>query len=93
MSAEIAGGRVTLAADTSVDVEDAQIAIWRRQTPQEKLAAVDGANRTMKALAMAGIRTRHPFATDREVFLRYILITLGRELAVRAYPEVADIAP
>ncbi len=38
---------------------------------------------------MAGIRQRHPQANERECFLRYAVLTLGKDLAVKAYPEAA----
>jgi hypothetical protein len=37
---------------------------------------------------MAGIRLRHPDASPREQFLRLALVTLGHDLARRAYPDL-----
>ncbi len=54
----------------------------------EKARAVDSLNCAVRQLALAGIRLRHPDASEREIFLRYAVLTLGRELAVRAYPEI-----
>lgn len=56
-------------------------------TADEKLALVGAANAAVRELAMAGLRARHPQADARELFLRYALLTLGRENAVRVYPE------
>jgi hypothetical protein len=39
-------------------------------------------------MAQAGVRHRYPAASDREVFLRLAIITLGRDLAVRVHPEI-----
>jgi hypothetical protein len=49
---------------------------------------VSGLTITAYELAMAGIRQRHPGASPREQFLRLAVITLGRDLAARVYPEI-----
>jgi hypothetical protein len=37
------------------------------------------------------VRQRYPNADEREQFLRVALITLGPELARKAYPEIAAL--
>lgn len=80
-----------LAADTSPDTERRQIERWREMTPAEKAAIVSGLTNAVYELAHAGIRQRHPDASPREQFLRLALITLGPELASRAYPDAAGL--
>ena len=85
--------RKALSADTSVDAERVQIERWRAMTPAEKLHLVSSISRTAFALTLAGLRHRHPDESEREIFLRFAVINLGRELAERAYPELASLAP
>lgn len=56
-------------------------------SPEEKLRLAASASASVRALAMAGLRLRHPDATDREIFLRYAMLTLGAESARMVYPE------
>ncbi len=58
----------------------------------DKARLVTGLCQTADAMALAGIRHRHPTATARECFLRLAALKLGVELAARAYPEIADLA-
>jgi hypothetical protein len=59
-----------LARDTAPAAEGLQFAVWRRLSPAEKFAAFLDLQQTAIALAEAGIRLRHPRASEREVFLR-----------------------
>ena len=80
-----------LSRDSSPEVERLQIALWRRMSPLDKARAVDGLSRAAQELALAGIRQRHPHASERECLLRLAMIKLGPRLAVRVYPESADL--
>jgi hypothetical protein len=57
-------------------------------SPEEKAAVVSGLTKAAYELALAGVRQRHPEATAREQFLRLAIVTLGRDLARKAYPEI-----
>lgn len=80
-----------LADDTSLDVEARLIEGWRRMSPAEKAAMVSALCRSTREMALAGIRHRYPSASQREQFLRLAILTLGRELAASAYPEIAQL--
>lgn len=80
-----------LAEDTDPAVERMQIERWRHMTPAEKAAIVTRLTQTAFELTRAGIRHRYPHASAHEQFLRLAVITLGEELARRAYPEVAEL--
>jgi hypothetical protein len=80
---------VPLNLDTSPETERLQVERWRQMSPAEKAAIVSGLTQAVHDLALAGIRLRHPGASPREQFLRLALITLGPDLARRAYPELA----
>lgn len=57
-------------------------------SPAEKAAAITGLTCAAYELALAGVRSRYPHASPREHFLRLAIVTLGFELARRAYPEI-----
>jgi hypothetical protein len=81
-----------LAADTTAEIEERQIQAWREMSPADKAALVAGLTNASFVLARAGLRERHPAASDREIFLRLAILTLGRELAGRAYPDALALA-
>jgi hypothetical protein len=80
-----------LTPDTSTESERVQLRIWREMSTTEKAQAVTDVSTAASELAMAGIRLRHPSATEEECRLRYALLTLGRRLACVAYPEVEEL--
>ena len=63
-----------LSLDTSPEMERLQIDLWRRMSPLEKARAVDGLSLATQALALAGIRQRHPHASERECLLRLAML-------------------
>jgi hypothetical protein len=79
------------ALDTTDAVERRQIAAWRNMTPAQKAKVVTGLTRTVYDLALAGIRARHPHAPRHEHMLRLAALIAGRDLAVKAYPEIATL--
>jgi hypothetical protein len=81
-----------LASDTSLEAERIQVELWRKMSPLQKVRVISDISRTVEQLALAGIRLRHPEASERECFLRLAILKLGRELACRVYPEVEHLA-
>ena len=77
-----------LARDTSPEIEERQVAAWREMPATQKADLISTLTNAAREMALAGMRQRHPEASDREVFLRLAILTLGPELARRAYPEV-----
>ena len=84
--------RRPLAADTTAEVEDRQIEEWRRMSSADKAALVAGLTNATFVLARAGLRQRYPGASERELFLRLAILTLGWDLAQRAYPDARPLA-
>ena len=80
-----------LSADSSPAVERLQIDVWRRMSPVHKARTVDALTRTAHLLALAGIRKRHPGASERECFLRLAVLKLGSEAVRRVYPDAAAV--
>lgn len=56
-------------------------------SPLEKARLTSELTCAVCQLALAGIRRRHPGASERECLLRLALLTLGPALACRVYPE------
>jgi len=82
--------KAVLSDDTTAAAEDVQVRRWREMTSEEKSALITGLSRAAAAMAVAGIRHRHPSASEREIFLRYAILTLGAELACRVYRDAAS---
>jgi hypothetical protein len=80
-----------LSLDTAAAIERRQVDAWRRMSPGEKLQLVSDATQAVVDLSFAGIRHRHPAASDRECFLRFACIVLGRDVAVTVYPDLAHL--
>jgi hypothetical protein len=80
-----------LAADSSPAAERLQIDLWRRMSPLDKARTVSALTRATQELSLAGIRLRHPDASERECLLRLAELKLGREWTVRIYPEAAEL--
>ena len=59
--------------------------------PAEKLQVVAELNAAVDAMALAGVRSRHPGASPREQFLRLACVKLGRDLARQVYPEIEQL--
>ena len=83
--------RAILSRDTSRQAEDMQIELWRGMSSISKIQAVSALTRSVLRLSLAGIRQRHPEATDLECKVRLARLILGPELAERVYPESAKL--
>ncbi len=77
--------------DTSDEASRAQVERWRAMTPAQKAELVAALTGATLQMMNAGISARYPNASERERFLRRAILTLGRELAVRVYPEAAEL--
>jgi len=79
-------------SDTAPEIDEMQIEGYRRMSVEEKIARVVDLNRTVEALAVAGIRRRHgEDIPERELRLRLAALRHPRELMIAALgwdPEV-----
>jgi len=78
--------------DTSEEAGWLQVDLWRRMTPGQRAQSAASISLDVERLCLAGIRQRHPRATERECFLRLAIIKLGRDIALRVYPDAADLS-
>ena len=74
-----------LYSDTHPKMEALQIELIRRMPAWKKFAIVDGLNKTVKTLAMSGIKQRHPDATPEQIQRMLAELMLGEELARKVY--------
>ena len=79
-----------LSGDTSREAERLQVMTWRSMSSVQRAQIVRGAARAVRALALAGVRQRHPEARESEIVARLALLTLGPSLARRVYPHLID---
>ena len=80
-----------LSADTTAEIEQRQVDAWRRLSSVERLRLVSDTTRAVMDLSLAGIRRRHPEASERECFLRLAAILLGVATTPRVYPDAAHL--
>ena len=78
--------RGVLASDTSAEAEARQVRAWQAMSTAEIARLVDDLSSTARVLTLAGLRERHPAASEQELVARLAEITLGPELARRVYP-------
>ena len=80
----------TLASDTDPQAERVQIQLWREMPAWRKLELVADMTASVRSLALAGLRQRHPKASTAELARRLASICLGDELAARAYGALVE---
>jgi len=80
-----------LSADTTRHAERLQVIAWRSMSSMQRAQLVAGAARTVRAIALAGLRQRHPGASESEIVARFALLTLGPSLARRVYPHLIGV--
>lgn len=76
---------MNLSLDTLPEIEQLRIQWLRQMSPERKMALVGEMNRTVRALALAGLRQRHPDDSPAQRRRRLADLLLGSELAARAY--------
>lgn len=77
--------------DTSAEAESVVIEKLRAMSPEQRLTLALSLSQSVRSLALAGVRQRHPGASDREQLLRLAITIHGRDLATAAYPEIAAL--
>lgn len=79
-------------SDTSPEAEQLQLQLelYRGRTPGEKLALVLDLVDAAETFARAGLRLRHPGASEEEITLRLAALKYGRELVHAVYGRDLD---
>lgn len=71
--------------DTSAEVDAQQIKLLRQVSPARKLELLSQMNDTVRALALAGLRSRHPNDSPDMIKRRLADLVLGEALAKKVY--------
>jgi hypothetical protein len=76
--------------DTSAKANARYHALLERMPPSARLEASMRLSQAVRELAIAGIRARHPDASDDEVRVRLAVRLYGRESARRLFGRLPD---
>ncbi len=79
-------------SDTHPKFHALQIELLRKATPARKLEMMAELNTSVRLLAMSGLRSRYPNASERELRRRLASLLLGEELARKVYGSIDDAA-
>ena len=80
----------TLFPDTHPQMEALQIELLRSASPTRKMQMLAQLNQSAHLLALAGLRSRYPQATETELKRRLAGLLLGEELACEVYGALPD---
>jgi hypothetical protein len=77
-----------LYSDTHPKMEALQIQLWRQASPTRKMNMLAGLNQSARLLALTGLRSRFPNASEAEIRFKLAVLLLGEELAQKVYGEI-----
>jgi hypothetical protein len=75
----------TQSPDTSPEAERVLIELLRQAPAWRRLQLADRMSSAVRGLSLAGLRSRHPQASEAELRRRFADIHLGPDLAAKAY--------
>ncbi len=78
-----------LFSDTHPKMEALQIRLWRQASPTRKMQMVAQLNTSARMLALTGLRSQYPQASEAELRRRLAGLLLGDELARKVYGEIS----
>ncbi len=77
-----------LSSDTHPKMEALQIRLWRQASPTRKMHMLAQLNASARMLALAGLRSQYPQASEAELRRRLASLILGEELTSKVYGEI-----
>ena len=77
----------SLSSDTHKKMEDLQVELWRKASPTRKMSMLAQLNKSARVLALTGLRSQYPNASENELRFRLAVLLLGQELAEKVYGE------
>lgn len=75
----------TLSSDTHPKMEALQIKLWRQASPTRKMNQLAQLNAAARLLALTGLRSQYPQASETELRFKLASLLLGDELAHKVY--------
>jgi len=79
-----------LSSDTHPKMEALQIELWRQASPTHKMHMLAQLNASIRIVALAGLGSRYPQASEAELRRRLADLLLGEDMARKVYGEVSD---
>jgi predicted component of type VI protein secretion system len=76
-----------LSSDTHPEMEALQIRLWRQASLTRKMNMLAQLNASARMLALTGLRSQYPQATEAELRRKLAGLLLGEELARKVYGE------
>ena len=86
--AVLVSSQVMRPLDTSPAADERYHELLRRMPPEKRLEAAMRLSLGVRELALAGIRQRFPFATEKELRVRLAVRLYGRVSAARAFRDI-----
>jgi hypothetical protein len=80
----------TQSPDTSPEAEQVLINLLRQAPAWRRLQLTDRMSSAARDLSLAGLRARHPQASEAELCRRFAQIQFGPELAAKVYGAPLD---
>lgn len=80
----------SLYSDTHPKIEALQIKLWRQASPTRKMNMLAQLNASARTLALAGLQTRFPRASEKERRYQLAILLLGEEMALKVYGNDID---
>jgi len=78
------------ATDTNPKMETLQIQLLRQATSAQKLHILGELNASARMLAIIGLRSQYPHASESDIQRRLAGLLLGEELARKVYGDLVD---
>lgn len=78
-----------LYSDTHPKMEALQIRLWQQASPTKKMNMLAQLNASVRMLALTGLRSQYPQATEAELRRKLAGLLLGEELARKVFGETA----
>jgi len=81
-----------LFSDTHPEIEALQIQLLRETPGWRKMEMLAELNAAARLMALAGLRQRHPNASENELRRRLAGLLYGEDLACKVYGDLEDAA-
>ena len=79
--------------DTSLDAFEVQTRAYRALGPEGRVQVLAELSEAVRAVAMAGIRSRHPHYTEEETRQALYRLLLGDDLVRAVWPDLRLVEP
>jgi len=78
-----------LFSDTHPEMEALQIQLWRQASPTRKMNMLAQVNAAARLLALTGLRSQFPQASEAKLRFKLAVLLIGDELARKVYGDIS----